>query len=274
MMKRIEWKKYILALALAVMLCALFLSAQASSAEADPSGNGWKGGDPSCQHLHISWVSDGNLRHHAVCEDCAAEGRQRAHTTEYRPASFSYHTLECNLCREKLGEGPHSFTYQSNGQSGHIVSCLTCGFAISVDHSLVCVNDGEASHHWECVVCGAITATASHRLLPRNVGNERHCYACKDCTYSSAAVPCSYTATSQGKAGHVLKCVVCSATTGNVEPHHLTWVSEGLTGHHEGKRFLHLSIDKLVRSHQPVKVFKHIEKHFTCSDQDRRTAVL
>ena len=260
-MKRNERKKHVPALVLMLLiLCALLIGAEATTipdktalpnaqeivtnlriirnasmenGDIPQENNGWMGGDPSCEHLHISWVSDGNLRHHAVCDDCGAESPERAHTAQCFFKTNLTHRMECNLCRQALGEEkPHIIRYLSDGVKEHTIVCDLCGMAISEPHKLVCVNDDEKGHHWQCTDCGEITATDSHRLIPRYV-SDGHCFACKDCSYISDVEPCTYVAVSQGEKGHVWKCSVCSATTGNVEPHHLKWISDGLTGHHE-----------------------------------------
>ena len=184
-MKRNERKKHVPALVLMLLiLCALLIGAEATTipdktalpnaqeiitnlriirnasmenGDIPQENNGWMGGDPSCEHLHISWVSDGNLRHHAVCDDCGAESPERAHTAQCFFKTNLTHRMECNLCRQALGEEkPHIIRYLSDGVKEHTIVCYRCGMAISEPHKLVCVSDDEKGHHWQCSDCGEI----------------------------------------------------------------------------------------------------------------------
>lgn len=260
-MKRNERKKYVPALAILLILWAIFAGAEASAEEKsvisdvqeivtrfqqsipdeftgnngltpeEKENGGWKGGDPSCEHLNISWVSDGNLRHHAVCDDCGAEGPERAHTARYVSKTKTTHRRECFLCRQALGEErPHMITYANDGQKEHKKICYICGLDTSEPHKLVCANDGEKGHHRQCTACGAVTSEEPHKLKIRNFGIKGHYAVCSECSYISPVESHALTCVSHGGSGHQWQCTVCSYKNAE-ESHTITWISLGEDQH-------------------------------------------
>lgn len=260
-MKRNERKKYVPALAILLILWAIFAGAEASAEEKsvisdvqeivtrfqqsipdeftgnngltpeEKENGGWKGGDPSCEHLNISWVSDGNLRHHAVCDDCGAEGPERAHTARYVSKTKTTHRRECILCRQALGEErPHMITYANDGQKEHKKICYICGLDTSEPHKLVCANDGEKGHHRQCTACGAVTSEEPHKLKIRNFGIKGHYAVCSECSYISPVESHALTCVSHGGSGHQWQCTVCSYKNAE-ESHTITWISLGEDQH-------------------------------------------
>ena len=79
---------------------------------------------------------------------------------------------------------PHSYTYVSNGSSGHISTCSDCGFSVSNEHNMIYHNTGvDSGHTGMCKNCN-YTCSEAHTWV--SAGSK---YRCTKCGVSAIHAP-------------------------------------------------------------------------------------
>ncbi len=128
----------------------------------------------------------------ALKDLCATGGRLNAYNAltnvQRHSTSIGHSTYEghVRICTDDARSEtiPHSYTYVSNGSTGHNATCTECGFSVTNQHDMLYQNTGVGiGHTGTCSHCG-YTCTEAHTWI--TVGTK---YRCGRCAALTTAIP-------------------------------------------------------------------------------------